>query len=227
VISGRLVRATLSPLLDNVLATTGALFAPLLAATTFTLVLRLLGTDKLIEGWIARLPGGEITAVCVILAAMALTAFVLDAFEIIFVIVPILVPPLLMRAADATWVSTLVLLTLQLSFLIPPAGYALMMTRGVLGRDSVSGETPPSSAAVTRALAPYLLAQVLILALVIAQPKLVHLLDPAGIRDRVAPGTAMSKEDIEKRFQQMQRPGLPLGNPFGTPSPATPPPRFD
>jgi TRAP-type mannitol/chloroaromatic compound transport system permease large subunit len=223
-ISRRLVRATLSPLLDNVLATTGALFAPLLAATTFTLVLRLLGTDKLIDGC---LPGGEITAVCVILAAMALTAFVLDAFEIIFVIVPILVPPLLMRAADATWVSTLVLLTLQLSFLIPPAGYALMMTRGVLGRDSVIGETPPSSAAVTRALAPYLLAQVLILALVIAQPKLVHLLDPAGIRDRVAPGTAMSKEDIEKRFQQMQRPALPLGNPFGASSPATQPPRFD
>jgi tripartite ATP-independent transporter DctM subunit len=214
----RLGHARLSPMLSDVMATTGALFAPLLAATTFTLVLRLLGTDKLIEGWITGLPGGEIAAVCVILAALALTAFVLDAFEIIFVIVPILIPPLLMRAADAAWVSALVLLTLQLSFLIPPAGYALMMTRGVLGRASAEGQTV-SSAAVTRALAPFLVAQVLILLLVIAQPRLVHLLDAKGAQDRGAPAaTPLSKEEMEKRFQNMPRPNLPIGVPaFGAP----------
>jgi TRAP-type mannitol/chloroaromatic compound transport system permease large subunit len=154
----------------------------------------------------------------VILAALALNAFMLDAFEIIFVIVPILIPPLLMRAADAAWVSALVLLTLQLSFLIPPAGYALMMTRGVLGRASAEGQSV-SSAAVTRALAPFLVAQVLILLLVIAQPRLVHLLDAKGAQDRGAPSaTPISKEDMEKRFQNMPRPNLPIGVPaFGAP----------
>jgi TRAP-type mannitol/chloroaromatic compound transport system permease large subunit len=152
-----------------------------------------------------------------ILAAMALTAFVLDAFEIIFVIVPILVPPLLMLVPDAVWASTLVLLTLQLSFLIPPAGYALMMTRGVLGRLH-SDEPVPSMSAVTRALAPFLLAQIAILGLVIARPGLVHLLDPAGSRDRASPGTALTKDQIEQRFRDMQRPALPPGAPvFGAP----------
>jgi tripartite ATP-independent transporter DctM subunit len=232
VVSGRLDQAKLSTMLSEVMATTGALFAPLLAATTFTLVLRLLGTDKLIEGWIAGLPGGEIAAVCVILAALAITAFVLDAFEIIFVIVPILIPPLLMRAPDAAWVATLVLLTLQLSFLVPPAGYALMMTRGVLGRSSTGGEIV-GSAAITKALAPFLIAQVLILLLVVAQPRLVHLLDAPGTRDRGAPGVPLSKDELEKRFQDMSRPSLPGGVPaFGAPPsfgtlPLVTSPRFD
>src|SRR5262249_43932846 len=54
----RITGRTLSAMLSEVLATTGALFAPLLAATTFTLMLRLLGTDRLIERWVTGLPGG-------------------------------------------------------------------------------------------------------------------------------------------------------------------------
>ena len=61
---------------------------------------------------------------------IGLCAFVLDAFEIVFVIIPIIIPPLLIRVADARWVSVLVLLALQSSFLLPPFGYALMMVRG-------------------------------------------------------------------------------------------------
>ena len=130
---------TLAPLLKESMATTGTLFAPLLAATTFTLALRLLGTDKLIERWVAALPGGDIAVAGAILGAIFVAAFVLDAFEIIFVVVPILIPPLLIRVPDAVWVSTLVLLTLQASFLLPPVGYALMMTRGVLGLAGAAG----------------------------------------------------------------------------------------
>ena len=130
------------------MATTGTLFSPLLAATTFTLVLRLLGTDKLIEGWIAAMPGGQIAVCAAILGAIFVAAFVLDAFEIIFVAVPILIPPLLIRVPDAVWVSTLVLLTLQASFLLPPVGYALMMTRGILGSEVPPHDLRPGAGAV-------------------------------------------------------------------------------
>ncbi len=90
-------------------------------------------------------------------------AFVLDAFEIIFVIVPIVVPPLLIRVADARWVAVLVLLTLQTSFLLPPFGYALMMVRGTLRYRGTVG-------ALVRALLPFLIAQWLVLAIVLFVP---------------------------------------------------------
>ncbi len=129
-IGGQLRGAALRELLHDAIAITGALFSLLIAATTFTLILRLLGTDRLVDNLVAGIPGGDVLATAAILAVIGLCAFVLDAFEIIFVIVPIVIPPLLVRVADARWVAVLVLLTLQSSFLLPPFGYALMMVRG-------------------------------------------------------------------------------------------------
>ena len=125
-VSGRLRGPVLIELLRDVMATTGALFALLIAATTFrALVLRLIGTDRLVNAWVVGLPGNEVTVAAIVLGMIGLSAFVLDAFEIIFVIVPIVVPPLLVRVADARWVSVLVLLlTLQTSFLLLTFGYA-------------------------------------------------------------------------------------------------------
>ena len=61
----------------------------------------------------AAIPGGEITAVAAVLALIGLSAFVLDAFEIIFVIVPIVIPPLHSPRSRTRWVAVLVLLTPQ------------------------------------------------------------------------------------------------------------------
>ena len=98
--TGHLRGAVLNKVLNDAIALTGSLFSLLLAATTFTLVLRLLGTADLIGKMVSSIPGGDITAVAVVLCVIGISAFVLDAFEIIFVIVPIVIPPLLIRVAD-------------------------------------------------------------------------------------------------------------------------------
>lgn len=158
----------LSSMLREVMATAGALFALLIGATTLTLMLRIYGTDVLVSNWITGLPGSERAVVATVLGVIGLSAFVLDAFEIIFVIVPIVIPPLLVRAPDAVWVAVLVLLSLQASFLLPPFGYALMMAR------SAMKEVVPL-ASVLRSLAPFLVVQALVLIAVFAFPVLVHL----------------------------------------------------
>jgi tripartite ATP-independent transporter DctM subunit len=195
---GRLRGASLRVVLHQVMATTGALFALLVAATTFTLVLRALGSDRLVADAIAALPLNESGTVAIVLVAIGLVAFVLDAFEIIFVIVPILVPPLLMRVADAGWVAVLVLLALQASFLLPPFGYALMMSRSVLK------ETVPLGA-LARALAPYLAAQLAVLAAVFFVPALVHVGEAPGSRNRSAQ-PPVSDEEVKRRLQEMLAP---------------------
>jgi TRAP-type mannitol/chloroaromatic compound transport system permease large subunit len=177
------------------MAMTGALFSLLVAATTFTLVLRLLGTDRLVDAFVAAIPGNDLLVVACVLALIGLCAFVLDAFEIIFVIVPIVIPPLLIRIADARWVSVLVLLTLQSSFLLPPFGYALMMVRGVL-------KEPAAFRALLRALAPYLAAQWLLLAVVLLFPQLTHTGQSAADSTR-APAAPMSDAEFNKRLQEM------------------------
>jgi tripartite ATP-independent transporter DctM subunit len=197
-ISGKLRGAVLRELLHDAIAITGALFSLLIAATTFTLVLRLVGTDRLVNTLVAGIPGGDVLATAVILGVIGLCAFVLDAFEIIFVIVPIVIPPLLVRVADARWVAVLVLLTLQSSFLLPPFGYALMMVRGV-------AKNPAPFRTFVRALIPFLLAQWMLLIVVLLIPRLVHIGENAAESTR-APAAPVSNEEIDRRMREMLPP---------------------
>jgi tripartite ATP-independent transporter DctM subunit len=193
--TGRLRGAILRQTLQDAAATTGALFGLLIAATTLTLVLRLIGTDRLIGDWVLALPGSDLTVTAIVLGLLGISAFVLDAFEIIFVVVPIIIPPLLIRVADARWVAVLVLLTLQMSFLLPPFGYALMMARGTL-------KTAVPFHALVRALAPFLIAQWIVLVTVLVAPQLVHLGERPGDASR-APAKPVSADEINRRLEEM------------------------
>ncbi len=165
-LSGTLRLSVLKAVLRDTMAITGALFALLLAATTFTLTLRAFGTDRWLTQLMSGVPGGAAELLAVALLGLALCALVLDAFEMIFVVIPIVLPPVLMRAPDATWVAVLVLLILQLSFMIPPFGYAVMIVRTQL-------RAALSNAGLIRALLPYVAAQLLVLACVLARPNLI------------------------------------------------------
>jgi tripartite ATP-independent transporter DctM subunit len=199
--SRRLTLPVLSEVLREVLPLTGSLFFLLVAATSLTLVLSLLGTDKLVAAWVAAIPGGTLAAVAVVLGVIALTALVLDAFEIIFVIVPILIPPLLIRADDARWVAVLVLLALQASFLNPLIGYSVMMTRTVLKK-------PIGFLALLRSLLPYLTAQLTLLLAVLLVPQLTHIGESAADLSRKPP--PISAEELERKLKEM----VPLPEPL-------------
>lgn len=163
--SGTLSPAVLRQVLRETMALCGALIALLVAATMFTLLVRMFGTDRWIAGAIGALDGGAYAALAVVLLLLAIAALVLDAFEIIFVVVPIVMPPLLMYGVDAVWVSVIVLLILQASFLVPPLGYAVMLVRGEL-IDVVAIRD------LARALVPFMLAQATVLVLVLTVPAL-------------------------------------------------------
>ena len=194
IVSRRLPLAALNGVLRDVLALTGALFFLLAAATTLTLVLRILGTDRLVAEWITALPGGNLAAVAIVLAIIGLSALVLDAFEIIFVVVPIVIPPLLIRVGDARWVAVLVLLTLQTSFLNPVIGYAVMMTRTLLKRPIAFGQLLGS-------LSPYMAAQAALLLAVLFVPQLTHMGQSAADRSRKPP--PVSEQEIQQRLRRM------------------------
>jgi tripartite ATP-independent transporter DctM subunit len=161
-----LTRNALQAALRDTMAITGALFALLIAATVFTLVLRAFETDHWLAAILAAQGGGTYGALALVLLILGLCALVLDAFEMIFVVIPLVIPPLLMRVPDAPWVAVLTLLILQASFLIPPFGYAILMVRSRTAHHLDTGK-------LARALLPYLAAQLLVLALVLAFPRLV------------------------------------------------------
>jgi TRAP-type mannitol/chloroaromatic compound transport system permease large subunit len=66
------------------------------------------------------------------MVAIFLLGFVMDAFEIIFVVVPIVGPILLrMEGVDPIWLGILIAVNLQTSYMHPPLGPTLFYLRGV------------------------------------------------------------------------------------------------
>jgi TRAP-type mannitol/chloroaromatic compound transport system permease large subunit len=111
---------------------TAMIFAILIGATMFSLVFRGLGGDDMVQRALGRLPGGVDGAILTVMVAVFLLGFVMDAFEIIFVVVPIVAPPLLrMPGVDPVWLGILMAVNLQTSYLHPPLGPTLFYLRGV------------------------------------------------------------------------------------------------
>ena len=192
-ISRRLDRATLRAVLADAITLTGLLMALLVAATSFSLVLRAFGTDALVaEGLQALAPRPALLAGAVLLIFVG-CSFVLDAFEMIFLVVPLVMPPVLVSVPDAAWVAAITLLVLQAGFLLPPIGYAVVMSRRLLAG-------PPALADLARSLAPHLLAQALVVAALVAWPSLAHWGDDAA---RATP--VLSDQDIERLMDEASR----------------------
>ena len=124
--------AVLAPVTIRTAQITSMIFLILIGATLFSLVFRGLGGDDLVQRGLGELPGGASGAILAVMVGMFLLGFVMDAFEIIFVVIPIVAPPLLkMPGVDPVWLGIMMALNLQTSYMHPPLGPTLFFLRGV------------------------------------------------------------------------------------------------
>jgi TRAP-type mannitol/chloroaromatic compound transport system permease large subunit len=120
------------PVVEKTTQITAMIFVILIGATVFSLVFRALGGDVLVHRALTDLPGGVAGALIAVMLAIFLLGFVMDAFEIIFVVVPIVAPALLkMPGVDPVWLGILMAVNLQTSYMHPPLGPTLFYLRGV------------------------------------------------------------------------------------------------
>lgn len=201
VLTGRLSWAQWRTTLLESLQLSGALFALLVGATTFSLVFRTFGTDRWMAETLLSMPVPFLVAGLVVLAIVALCALVLDAFEMIFVIVPIVAPALIVFMGDPRQAAVLLLFVLQLSFLIPPMGYAYLMVQSNAGLEASDLST------LLKRIAPYAAVQLVMIVAVFLVPPLTNML--AGTNAYLAQSTDI---DMESVIQMMQNMGGRVGN---------------
>ncbi|MFP7570415.1 TRAP transporter large permease [Marivita sp. S2033] len=162
-------RLSLEILTQVVIATatiTSMVFIILFGASVFSIVFRLMGGDNLVHSVLTSLPGGAITAMIVVMAIMFVLGFILDTFEIIFIVIPITAPVLLALDIDPIWLGVMVGVNLQTSFLTPPFGFALFYLRGV------APNSLPTSA-IYRGIIPFVVLQLIAIGLLFAFPEIV------------------------------------------------------
>jgi TRAP-type mannitol/chloroaromatic compound transport system permease large subunit len=95
--------------------------------------------------------------------------FVLDFLEIIYIVIPIVGPVIYGGSFDPKWVTIMIAINLQTSFLTPPFGFALFYLRGV---------APPSVTTkhIYKGVMPFVLIQLLGLGLLAAFPQVVTII---------------------------------------------------
>jgi TRAP-type mannitol/chloroaromatic compound transport system permease large subunit len=129
--NGELNLGVLREVLRETTRTTAFIFAVLLGATAFSLVLRGLGGDELIERALMSLPFEDSGIVICILLATFLLGFFLDWIELTLIVLPLVSPVIINLGFDPVWFTVLFAVCLQTSFLTPPVGFAIFYMKGV------------------------------------------------------------------------------------------------
>ncbi len=117
--------------LEETTRTTAYIFAILLGATAFSLVLRGLGGDELIERALLGLPFEPSGIIITILLVTFLLGFFLDWIELTLIVLPLVSPVVANLGFDPVWFTILFAVCLQTSFLTPPVGFAIFYLKGV------------------------------------------------------------------------------------------------
>jgi tripartite ATP-independent transporter DctM subunit len=142
-------------------------FIILCGAAAFGLVFRGLGGDGLVRGFLGgiahKYSHGAVLAIVMLL--IFFIGFFLDFIEITFIHVPVLAPIMIDFGYDPIWFCILLAVNLQTSFLTPPFGFSLFYLKAV---------TPPeiSTGHIYRGIIPFVLVQLIGLAIVVFYPQL-------------------------------------------------------
>ena len=165
-LGGRLTRKVVAESATQTASLTAMVVVLLVGSTAFALVFRGLYGDVWIEEALVGLPGGRVGLLIAANLAVFVLGFFIDFFEIAFIVVPLLAPAAAALGIDLVWFGVVLGLNLQTSFLTPPFGFALFYLRGV---------APPelTTAQIYRGAVPFVVIQLVMLALVLVFPELV------------------------------------------------------
>ncbi len=132
-----------------------------------------------VEHLLLGLPGGQLGFLIVVNVLVFILAFFLDFFELAFIIIPLLGPVAEKLGIDLIWFGVLLAINMQTSFMHPPFGFSLFYLRSVAPvKDYVDRVSGKLTAKVTTmqiywGVVPFVLIQVIMVALVIAVPDIV------------------------------------------------------
>jgi TRAP-type mannitol/chloroaromatic compound transport system permease large subunit len=160
--------SVLSPVVRETAKVTSMVFTILIGSQLLNLVLISFGGEHHIQQYL-RSFDNEIVVFFVVMAILFILGFVLDFLEIIYIVIPIVGPVIYGGTLDPAWVTIMIAVNLQTSFLTPPFGFALFYLRGVAPPQVTTGH-------IYRGVIPFVFIQVIALVLLYLFPGIVTIL---------------------------------------------------
>ena len=176
---GRLSMSLLKQAMDTTAKLSCFVLFILIGARVFSLTFYGVNGHVWVEHLLTSLPGGKIGFLIFVNALVFVLAFFLDFFELAFIIIPLLAPAADKLGIDLIWFGVMLGVNLQTSFMHPPFGFALFYLRSVAPSvpylDRISGKetAPVTTGQIYLGAIPFVIIQVIMVALVIAFPAMV------------------------------------------------------
>jgi TRAP-type mannitol/chloroaromatic compound transport system permease large subunit len=176
----------------------------LVGARVFSLTFYGVDGHRWVEHLLSDLPGGQIGFLIVVNILVFVLAFFLDFFELSFIIVPLLGPVAEKLGIDLIWFGVLLAVNMQTSFMHPPFGFALFYLRSVAPtspfKDAHTGALtqPVTTGQIYWGAIPFVVIQVIMVALIIAFPQLVGHDKPIDAGGAEIDIQQMLQQDAEK-----------------------------
>lgn len=158
----------LSPVVRETAKVTSMVFTILIGSQLLNLVLISFGGEHYIQQFL-RAFDNELVVFLIVMLILFVLGFVLDFLEIIYIVIPIVGPVIYGGTLDPAWVTIMIAVNLQTSFLTPPFGFALFYLRGVAPPSVTTGN-------IYRGVLPFVGIQVLALGLLWLFPGIVTIL---------------------------------------------------
>ncbi len=155
----------LTPVVRETAKVTSMVFTILIGSQLLNLVVISFGGEHYIQEFL-RAFDNELVVFLLVMLVLFVLGFVLDFLEIIYIVIPIVGPVIYGGTLDPKWVTIMIAVNLQTSFLTPPFGFALFYLRGVAPKSVTTGH-------IYRGVIPFVLIQVIGLALLWAFPGIV------------------------------------------------------
>jgi TRAP-type mannitol/chloroaromatic compound transport system permease large subunit len=143
----------LSPVVRETAKVTSMVFTILIGSQLLNLVVISFGGEHYIQDFLKSFDS-EFTVFLIVMLVLFVLGFVLDFLEIIYIVIPIVGPVIYGGTMDPKWVTIMIAVNLQTSFLTPPFGFALFYLRGVAPKEVTTGH-------IYRGVIPFVLIQVL------------------------------------------------------------------
>ncbi|MEP3114168.1 TRAP transporter large permease subunit [Nisaea sp.] len=155
----------LKPAMTQTMTVTSMIFATILTASIFSLVFVGLGGEERVEQILTAMPGGPLGALIFSMALIFVAGFFLDFVEITVILLPLIAPVLIIMGHDPMWLSVLIAINLQTSFLTPPFGFSLFYLRGAAPKEITTGQ-------IYAGVAPFILLQILAVSVIWVLPQI-------------------------------------------------------
>ena len=157
--------AVLSPVVRETAKVTSMVFTILIGSQILNLVVISFGGEHYIQDFL-RSFDREWVVFLIVMLVLFILGFVLDFLEIIYIVIPIVGPVIYGGTMDPKWVTIMIAVNLQTSFLTPPFGFALFYLRGVAPPSVTTGH-------IYRGIVPFVIIQVVGLGLLWMFPSVV------------------------------------------------------